>query len=94
MSSSAQPCVFSATIRPWNMTSTRSQARSSSGSSETISTPVPPAAAEATALSSDSLDRTSTPAVGLTSTSARGSLASARASTTFCALPPDSALTG
>ncbi len=44
--------------------------------------------------SSDSRDRTSTPTVGLISTSAFGSLASARAITTFCALPPDRPATG
>ena len=47
-----------------------------------------------TAPSSDSLDRTSTPAVGLISTSTRGSVDSARAITTFCWLPPDRPATG
>ena len=40
------------------------------------------------------MERTSTPAVGLISTSSRGSLASARAMTTFCWLPPDRPETG
>ena len=69
-------------------------ARRSSSSSETISTAVPWSAADRTAPSSDSLERTSTPAVGLISTSTRGSVDSARASTTFCALPPERLVTG
>ena len=44
--------------------------------------------------SRDSLDFTSTPAVGLMRTSSRGSEARARAMTTFCALPPDRSETG
>ena len=57
-------------------------------------TPVPASATCSTLPRRNSLDRTSTPAVGVISTSSRGSLASARAMTTFCWLPPDRPDTG
>ena len=44
--------------------------------------------------SSSSLEATSTPRVGVIATISFGSLASARATATFCWLPPESSSTG
>src|SRR5581483_997166 len=85
---------ISLTTEPRCTTRTRVQIRSSSRSSDTSSTAVPSARASSITSRSASFEATSTPTVGLTTTSRPGRDASARPTTTFCWFPPLSSATG
>ena len=85
----------STVVVPPRTTCRRSEMRSASGRSEvTTSTAVPFSASSVMIRWISSLAPTSTPCVGSASTSTSGRSTSWRASTTFCAFPPDMALIG